>query len=182
MADLPEMVLTSTTPRVLNALGCGSGGVDFSLLTSAVSTLKSNLVIVANAFNFSQNDLESSDGTDKNLWLIIPDRGPGGNPLDPPNRTTDCPAGGVFKMRNHVTVGSHVNALIYSPCNITNSADVWQGQIYAAGSNTANAFTLNYVPIGIPGYDFNTGLPINPSAPTTGILGARAAIRNIGVG
>lgn len=177
-------VLTSTAPRVLNALGCGAGGLDFSLLTSPSSrdiTLKSNLVIVANAFKFSQNNLDSSDGTDKNLWLIIPDRGLGGNPLDPPNRAPDCPLGSVFKMTNNVTVGSHVNALIYSPCTITNAADVWQGQIYARGSQTANAFRLNYVPIGIPGYDFNTGLPIDPSAPTTGVLGARTALRNIGV-
>jgi cytoskeletal protein CcmA (bactofilin family) len=173
-ATAMNTVLTSSTPRILNALACGSG-LDFGGL-SATSRLKSDLAIISNSFKFSGNDLESTDTTDKKLWLIIPDRGVASNHLP------DCPSGGSFTMTNHVKVGSHVNALIYSPCTITNSADVWQGQIYAAGTKTSNAFTLNYVPIGIPGVNLSTGQQTSSSLPGTGVLGDRTAIRNINVG
>jgi hypothetical protein len=169
-------VLTSSTPRVLNALACGSAGLDFSTLSSTLM-LKSDLAIIANSFNLSGNAIDSTGTPHKRLWLIIPDRGVGGNLID--NQLPDCPSGGSFTMKNHVVVGSNVDALIYSPCPITNSADVWQGQFYAAGTKTANAFTLNYVPIGIPGVDLSKGTKTGGSLPGTGVLGDRTAIRNI---
>ncbi|TFD17167.1 hypothetical protein [Cryobacterium sp. TMT2-23] len=171
-------VLTSATPRVLNGLACGSSGLDFTKLSST-QTLKSNVAIIANSFNLGGNNFVSSDTTDKNMWLITPDRGAAGNLIL--NHLPDCPSGGSFKMANHVTVSTHVNAMIYSPCTITNSADVWQGQIYAQGTKTANAFTLNFVPIGIPGVNLSDGTSSSSSLPGTGVLGTRTAIRNINV-
>jgi cytoskeletal protein CcmA (bactofilin family) len=166
-------VLASTTPYVLNALAC-TGGLDFSALAST-TTLKSDLAIIATSFNMSGNDFESSSSSSphRKLWFITPDRGATNN------HVPDCPSGGSFTMGNHVTVGTYVDALIYSPCVITNSANVWQGQIYAAGTKTSNAFTLNYVPIGIPGVNLSTGQVTPPSLPGTGTLGSRTSIRNI---
>ena len=172
-------VLASSTPKVLNGLACGPGGLDFTKL-SPTQTLTSNVAIIATSFNLGGNDFVSSNSAQKNMWLISPDRGVAGNLVA--NQLPDCPAGGAFKMANHVTVSSRVNALIYSPCTITNSADVWQGQIYAAGTKTANAFTLNYVPIGIPGVNLSKGTTTpGGGLPGTGVLGARTAIRNINV-
>jgi cytoskeletal protein CcmA (bactofilin family) len=166
-------VLASTTPYVLNALAC-AGGVDLSALSST-TTLKSDLAIIAISFKMSNNNFvsSSSSGPHRKLWFITPDRGATANQI--PN----CPSGGSFTMSNRVSVGSQVDALIYSPCVITNSANVWQGQIYAAGTKTSNAFTLNYVPIGIPGVNLSTGQVNPPGLPGTGTLGSRTSIRNI---
>jgi hypothetical protein len=166
-------VMASATPYVLNALACASG-VNFSGLGSTL-TFHSDTAIISNSFSMSGNDFESSSssGAHRKLWFITPDRGTTNN------HQPDCPSGGSFSMGNHVTVGSYVDGLIYSPCSITNSANEWQGQIYAAGSHTSNAFTLNYVPIGIPGVNLSTGEVTPPSLPGTGTLGSRTSIRNI---
>lgn len=170
-------VLNSPTPRVLNALACGSAGLDFDLVP-ANSQLKSDLAIIANKFELRDNAFNSNDTTERKLWFIIPDRGVGGAGVI--NHLPDCPSGGGVKMTNNVTVGPHVSALIYSPCLITNSADTWRGQIYAVGTKTANAFTLTYSPIGIPGVDLSTGTNTT-TLPGTGVLGGRSAVRNIRV-
>jgi hypothetical protein len=123
----------------------------------------------------SGNDFESSSnsGAHRKLWFITPDQGATNN------HAPDCPTNGSFSMGNSVTVGAYVDALIYSPCVITNAANEWQGQIYAAGSKTSNAFTLNYVPIGIPGVNMSLGQPNPPPSQITGTIGSRTSIRNI---
>ena len=173
-------MLASSTPKVLNGLACGASGLDFTKLSST-QTLTSDLVVIANSFNLGNNNFVSSNvANTRNMWLITPDRGVGGNLIA--NQFPNCPTGGTFKMASHTTVSPQVNALIYSPCTITNSADVWQGQIYAAGTKTANAFVLNYVPIGIPGVNLSDGTSTSITIPGTGVLGIRTALRNINAG
>ncbi|WP_394770576.1 hypothetical protein [Lacisediminihabitans sp.] len=164
-------LLASPTPHVLNAVSCA---LDFTALSS-VQSMKSDLVIIGNSFKLGGNDFESSDpAVDHKLWFIIPDRGVTNN------HVPDCPGGGDFKMTNNVDIGVHVAALIYSPCAITNSADVWRGQIYSSSTKTANAFTLNYVPIGIPGVDFFKGTNAGETpTPPIATVGSRTSIRTL---
>jgi len=135
-------------------------------------TLKSDTVIIANGFNLSGNDFESSDTTDKRLWLILPDTVADKKPT--------CPTGSYTKIVNHVTVGPHVGSLIYSPCPIANSGDVWRGQMYSSSVGSSASMTLSYLPLGLPSVNLSTGQAIPP--PVAGTLGDRQSIRDLNGG
>lgn len=173
--------LASPTPHVVDATNCN---LDFSTLSST-QTMNSDLVIVAKSFNFSNNNfVTSASGPARKLWFIIPDRGA----LN--NHVPDCPPsapgapGGSFTMGNRVSIGPNIAAMIYSPCAITNSASSWTGQIYSSSTKTSNAFTLNYVPIGIPGVNLFAGQNAGETPPPTpsALLGSRTSIRTLNAG
>ncbi len=155
----------SLNPIILDTRVCGPvtnlGGYNL--------TLKSDTVIILNGFSMSSNDFESSDTSDKRLWIIIPDTVADNQPT--------CPSGSSAKITNHVTVGPHVGSLIYSPCAISNAGDVWRGQMYASSIGTSSSFTLNYLPIGLPTVNLSTGQHLPP--PGTGVLGDRTSIRDL---
>lgn len=157
-------VQNSLTPIILDTRACGA-------VTNLVGNLalKSDAVIIMNGFTLSSNDFESSDTSDKRLWLIIPDP-----VLD---RKPTCPTNASAKILNHVMVGPHVGALIYSPCPIANGDDTWRGQMYTSSVGTSANFTLNYLPIGLPTLDLSTGQYLPP--PGTGVLGSRISIRDL---
>lgn len=133
--------LGSTSPVVVNALACSSG-VDFSQLQSSMK-LHSDLAVIAKSFKLGGNAFDSTDSTVKRLWLVSPDAGTSAN------HTPDC--NGTFALGAGVQTSSWVNGMIYTPCQIANTATSWRGQIYSAGMTTPNAFTLTYAPVGLPG-------------------------------
>ena len=157
----------STVPMILDTRICGP----ITSLGGYNLTLKSNLVIVASGFSLKSNAITSSDSTDKSFWMITPD----GNL----NRTPDCPSNSSATIGNSVTVGSHVGAMIYTPCIISNSGDVWRGQMYASSINTSSSFTLNFLPLGLPTVNLSTGEYLPPAG--TGVLGSRTSIRDLAV-
>ena len=68
-------------------------------------------------------------------------------------------------------------------CPVTNSANVWNGQIYSSSTKTSNAFTLNYVPIGIPGVNLFAGTNSSETpSPFIAAFGSRTAIRTLNAG
>ncbi len=168
LANSQITVKNSTTPIIWDTRICGAvtplGGADL--------ILKSDTVIIANGFSLSWGDIESSDTNDKRLWIIIPDTVPGGQPT--------CPTNSSATIANHVTVGSHVGAMLYSPCPISNHGDVWRGQIYSSSTSSSTGFTLNFLPIGLPTVNLSTGQFLPP--PGTGVLGDRTSIRDLAVG
>ena len=174
--------LALPTPQIFNALACGAAGPNFGNLPSTV-TLTNNLVIVASSLAFpnSGNSFVSSVSTSssphRKLWLIIPDMnltGVGTPPLPQP----DCPGPQTISVgKLTVSASGNVDAMIYSPCYIANSPNSWQGQIYASGLKMSNGFQINYVPLGLPGYDLSNGG--GNSGPAPGVLGTRTSIRNI---
>lgn len=159
---------SSLTPIILDTRVCGP----VTSLGGGNLTLTSNTVIIANGFNISWSDIESSDTSDKSLWIIIPDM--------VADRQPTCPTNSSATIANHVEVGPHVGAMIYSPCPISNHGDVWRGQLYASSISSSSSFTLNYLPIGLPTVNLSTGQLTPP--PGTGVLGARMSIRDITVG
>ena len=158
----------SLTPIILDTRICGA----ITDLTGYNLALKSDTVIINNGFKLSSNDIESSDTSDKRLWLITPDSNI--------NSTPNCPTGSSGSISPHVTVGPHVGSLIYTPCVISNSGDIWRGQMYASSISTSSSFTLNFLPIGLPTVNLSTGQYISP--PGTGVLGSRTSIRDLTVG
>jgi hypothetical protein len=155
----------SSVPTILDTRICGAN-TDFS---GNNLSLVSDTVIIANGFKFSSNDIQSSNSSEKRLWVIIPD--------STPNQTPTCGSGSTASVGNHVTVGPKVSAFIYSPCAISNSQDVWRGQMYSSSISTSSSFSLSFVPIGLPTVDLSTGEFL--SSPGTGVLGDRTSIRDL---
>ena len=133
--------LGSTTPVVVNALACSSG-VDFTQLPASMK-LHSDVAVIAKSFKLGGNAFDSTDSTIKRLWLVSPDSGTSAN------HTPDC--NGSFTLGAGVQTSSTVNGMIYTPCQIANTATSWRGQIYSAGMTTPNPFTLTFAPVGLPG-------------------------------
>ena len=155
----------ATTPLILDSRVCGAS----TNLTGYNLTLKTDLVIILNGFTLKTNNIQSSSALEKRLWIIIPD------PVIDQKPT--CPSGASSSIGQQVVIGSRVGAIIYSPCTITNSGDVWRGQMYASSISTSSQFTLNFLPIGLPTVNLSTGQFIAP--PGTGVLGGRTSIRDL---
>ena len=66
--------------------------------------------------------------------------------------------GGGFNTKTNAGV-NNVSLMFYTPCSFTlASSTTIKGQIFA-GSNVTfgGAGLLDYIPLGLPGYDLNTG-------------------------
>ena len=158
----------SSVPIILDTRVCGPI-TDFKGLNLS---LTSDTVILANGFNLASNNIQSSNSIDKRLWIIIPDTVIDRVPTYTVNNSASIGTG--------VTVGGHVAALIYSPPPISNSGDVWRGQMYSSSIGTSSSFTLNFLPIGLPTVNLSTGQFLPPTG--TGVLGSRTSIRDLAVG
>lgn len=165
LANALDTVQNSTGPIVLDTRTCGAA----TDLRGYNLTLRSDAVIITNGFDLSSNNIQSSNTSEKRLWIIIPDTVADRQPI--------CPAGNYARIGNNVTVDSYVGAMIYSPCPISNSGNVWRGQIYASSISSSSSFTLNYLPIGLPTVNLSTGQLLPP--PGIGVLGGRTSIRDL---
>jgi len=158
----------SSVPIILDTRACGPV-TDFS---GHSLFLTSDTVILSNGFNLASNNIQSSNSVDKRLWMIVPDTVADGAPT--------CGVSSSANIGHNVTVGTHVASLIYSPCAISNSGDVWRGQMYSSSIGTSSSFTLNFLPIGLPTVNLSTGQFLAPTG--TGVLGDRTSIRDLTVG
>jgi cytoskeletal protein CcmA (bactofilin family) len=161
-------IQNSLVPIILDTRVCGPitnfKGLNFSLTSDAV--------IIANGFNLASNNIQSADSLSKRLWIIVPDTVIDGVPT--------CGTGSTASIGSGVVVGPLVASLIYSPCAISNSGDVWRGQMYSSSIGTSSSFTLNFLPIGLPTVNLSTGTFLPPTG--SGVLGARISIRDLAVG
>lgn len=156
---------TSSVPIIVDTRSCGIS----TNLQNIDLTLTSDMVIVANSFILSSNNIRSSNLSEKRLWIITPD-----TVLD---NSPTCAANTSSSIGNQVTVSALVNAIVYSPCPISNAGDVWRGQMYAASISTSAPFTLSFIPVGLPNVNLSTGEVFSPSG--KGVLGDRISIRDV---
>lgn len=108
-------------------------------------TLPHNLVVFSKAgFVFSNKTIvESSDGTQRNLYLIQPYDAVSVHP---------CTNDGI-SLDNQVTVRDEVDVLLYSPCNVRKANNTTHyGQIYSGGrAQIDNKLTMYYRPLPVFG-------------------------------
>ena len=163
---------TSSTATIFDSRVCGA----ITNLQGINLNLQSDLVIIGNGFQLGTSSVTSANGLSKRLWFITPDATADAAPT--------CPTGGTVSFANKVTMDANITSLLYSPCVVSLTANaagsVWRGQFYAASITFGPTFTLDFVPVGVPGYDLTTGLA-QPGS-TTFTLGNRTAIRNVRVG
>jgi len=141
-----------TTPTVIDVRGCTGG---FTIWYSTYELeLKTDLTFITpKNVNVGQFEVSSDDSNaERRLRFITPDTVPDSRPT-----TSGC---GQFDVNNTNTIAEPVAVLIYSPCTIRNSNRLtWRGHYYGGIVNFSNNSELTFVPIGIPGYNFDGGEP-----------------------
>lgn len=133
------------------AFGGGSGEQTGQGQNANGFRLRNDVAIIAKKFDFagSMRFFANDPSKPLNLWLINPDT--------IRNTSPDCAGqslklGGDFRTEN-------VRTMLYTPCELTlASSQNLKGQIFA-GSNVkiSGAGVLDYVPLGLPGFNLNTG-------------------------
>jgi hypothetical protein len=169
-STVASSINAATASRVVNASAvCPGGMVD---LSGDDLTLKADVVLVADAFDLKNMTITSASGTGTHrLYIITPDTVVNSRP--------DCPSTSPTKIENQVHTDPSVDILVYTPCRLSNSGSTWWGQIYAADIAFNNSFTLNFVPMGLPGVNFDNGTYTPPPPPTPGHLDTVFSVRNI---
>jgi cytoskeletal protein CcmA (bactofilin family) len=155
-SDVAAKINAATGPTIVNALGgsgCNGGAVSLSGLNL---TLKADVALFANSYQLKSQTITSSTpavAASRRLWMITPDAVLG-------NQVPDCPAGAVkSQVNNQVVTDSSVDMLLYSPCGLGSTGSSLWGQVYTSDVKFDNSFTLNFVPVGLPGWNLDTGLP-----------------------
>lgn len=119
--------------------------------------VRNDLTIIANRFQLGNGSFNGVGGI-HDLWLIHPDM--------VANVTPDCANETNSQMR--VTGGmkfNDVNVMLYNPCRVILESGVkMRGQIFTHRATIAGDAQLIFVPVGLPGYDLSTGLPLAPAA------------------
>lgn len=173
--DVAAKINAATGPTIVNALagsGCNGGAVNLSGLNL---TLKGDVALFASSYQLKSQTITSStpsiSGAER-FWMITPDGVYG-------NRLPDCPAGAVkSQINNQVVTDSSVDVLIYTPCGLSSTGSSLWGQMYTNDVKFDNSFTLNFVPVGLPGWDLGTGEQTG-TPPVPGHLAAIFSSRNI---
>jgi hypothetical protein len=107
-------------------------------------TLKNNLAIITRGgVSLSQKTYWQGESGTKYLHIIsaYPDSG-----------SPSCPTQDVLIGQN-TDFDSHVSAIVYSPCTVTmaNNNTAFQGQVIGRNVVIGNNFTMNYLPVKVPG-------------------------------
>jgi len=148
-------IMDRTTPVVIDARACDK--VLFSSSAALQLKLKTNVAIISKNFGVEKVAMTSSDGNPHKLWLVVPDTSTGAGPT--------CASGQAVNINSTVTVANPISAMIYTPCDITNSTNSWTGQMYARSVHFNSASGLKSSPIGLPGANLTSGSTVvGPSA------------------
>jgi hypothetical protein len=173
--DIAAKINAATGPTIVNALagsGCNGAAVN---LTGLNLTLKTDVALFANSYLLKSQTITSSTPTvaqSRRMWMITPD-------TMLTNEEPDCPAGAVkSQIDNQVVTDPSVDILLYSPCGLGSTGSYLSGQIYTSDVKFDNSFTLNFVPVGLPGWDLSTGQATS-SAYVPGHLDSIYSSRNI---
>ena len=140
-----------THPTVVNFLTACPGGVTTSNNMDWV-TLNTDLVLIANAFDFDRLYFESLVD-EHQLSFIVPDNVADGIP------SCVAPSGGVT-LSNETDFGLNISAMVYTPCKVLSDRNGFRGQIYGGEVQFDQQAQLTFVPVGIAGFDLAAGVTV----------------------
>lgn len=120
--------------------------------------LRNDTAIIGRKIDFSGSSNFFAHSGTVDLWLINPDT--------IANASPDCGGQSISISGGFYT--TNVNVMFYTPCPITlSSSTTVKGQIFAGNSVTfGGSGLLDYMPLGLPGYDLNTGMPVTTTPGT----------------
>lgn len=158
-----------TAPGVLDGRTCSG---ELRMANSTKATIKNDIAIIANKIYMDNSaEITSTTGTHR-LWLINPDTVANGVP--------SC-SGGYVSINGNVKLNT-LSTMIYSPCTVTTVAGIEiKGQIFSGSTAMTNNSELQYVAVGLPGYNLSTGGTVTTTAPTESDR-LLVSLRNVAVG
>lgn len=134
---------------VIDARNC-SGQVNFGNNSLTLPMLNDLAIISTKGFSMTNSFIGSA--APHNLWLIQPDP----VPTDGVPTTTGC-SPTVFSGGFNFT--GQVSVMTYSPCEVqVGSAINYRGQLFSGATRVEGAAHLVYNPVGLPGWNLNTGI------------------------
>jgi len=169
---------------VVDARGCGAAGLTFPS-NSTDLVLSANITFIAWKFTVNKLIAKTPVGasTTRYMWFIVPDNysdtGADGKP------TPTCPATvnpatpvGTISLNSEADIAPTIAAMAYTPCKIISDRNNWRGQLYGGTMEFLQQATLTYVPVGVPGVNFEASL--EPILVLTGSkLGGRVTFREL---
>lgn len=162
-----------TTPTVVDmTTRCGAAGLTTNSNLSPI-VLNANIAFIAQKFSF--NKLYLSSATPKKINFVVPDNTANGVPTCP----GPSPAGNIT-FSNEANFSSTIAALAYTPCKVYSDRDGWRGQIYGGEVQFGQQAKLTFVPVNIPGVNFNNLPPIIEQRGA--MLGNRVSLRELPYG
>ena len=79
------------------------------------------------------------------------------------NTVPDC--GGKSMAIGGGFTTTNIDMMLYTPCMLTIASGLnIRGQVFANQASISGGATIAYTPVGLPGYDLNTGLPTTVSS------------------
>ncbi len=161
----------STGNIVVNALSCGAAGINFQNNIRNL-VLSANVSFIAWKFHVDKLVVDSNDTTTRYLWFMVPD-----------NVNDDLPTctgnAGTITLTNEADIDATISAMAYTPCKVISDRNNWRGQLYGGTMEFLQQAQLVYVPVGVPGVDFDASLP-PIMALDDALLGDRVSYRELG--
>ena len=155
---------TATTGNiVVDARGCGADGLVFQNNIRNIQ-LSANVTFIAWKFNVDKLVATTNSLETRYLWFMVPDNisAPGADGKPTPN----CPAVvdpnnpvGTILLTNEANIAPTIAAMAYTPCKIISDRNFWRGQLYGGTMEFLQQAQLTYVPVGVPGVNFDASLP-----------------------
>ena len=148
---------------VVDARACGAAGLDLQNNIRNIQ-LSANITFIAWKFNIDKLVATTNSGATRYLWFMVPDNitSPGTDGKPTPN----CPATvdpmnpvGTITMTNEADIAPTIAGMVYTPCKIISNRDKWRGQLYGGTIEFLQQAQLTYVPVGVPGVNFEASLP-----------------------
>lgn len=160
-----------TTPTVINFLTkCPTTPVTTSNSMNTVQ-LNTDIVLVAEEFIFDRLYFTATEPRD--LIIMVPDDIDDGAPTCNPV----SPLTGDVTLSNETNFGSNLAAMVYTPCRIDSYRDGFRGQLYGGEVEFHMQASLQFVPVGFPGFDLSDGL--TTSVQSGAVLGDFVNVREI---
>lgn len=123
-----------------------------------VVQLKTNLVLLANSFDFGSITFKksASAASKPSMYVITEDRTPG-------DVKPTCGSGQSKIYINGTVIESSVRAIGYTPCTVdvgSKGVDQWSGTLYGGAWTPGGKFTFTADPIGLPGMGAEHGISV----------------------
>lgn len=166
---------TRTTKTVVNALSCGSAGVELRNNIGSPLSLQADIAIIANQFRLDRFRAEPNPSTaQRKIYLVVPD-----NTI---NQQPTCAAGqGNITMTSESDFRPGISGFLYTPCKIQSDRDGFRGQFYGGQVEFNQQAKLTFIPTSPPGVDLSGGAT-NVQVLAGAYLGDRLSIRELSSG
>lgn len=154
---------------------CGASGLTFRNNIDLL-LLSGNMTFIAQNFLVDKLYVDSADGPNYNMWFMVPD-----------NVTEELPTPSQYSgncnvyLTNEADFQPAISAFVYTPCKITSDRDKWRGQFYGGTMEFMQQAIMTFVPVGVPGVDFDASLP-PILVVSDGVLGGRVSLREMADG